>query len=183
MTPDFNSSNENRRSPGSSNSIPGQTVQRDRFELLSAYIDGEVTAPERKQVEEWLATDPAIQRLHTRLLRLRQGFQAVPVPASQQSVQQTVDQVFARVERRPKRALIWGGAIAALAVGAVGSLFLGEQSPLTQLARLNQTETQTAPPNAGNEPLLVALDRPLVAIPKAPVVVPTSTADQTPNQP
>jgi anti-sigma factor RsiW len=34
----------------------------ERFELLSAYLDGEVTASERKQVEAWLATDRAFQQ-------------------------------------------------------------------------------------------------------------------------
>ena len=33
---------------------PSVMVKRDRFELISAYLDGEVTAAERKQVEEWL---------------------------------------------------------------------------------------------------------------------------------
>lgn len=55
-------------------------VQRDRFEMLSAYMDGEVTADERRTVEEWLANDPTVQKLHSRLLRLRQTFQAMPIP-------------------------------------------------------------------------------------------------------
>ena len=38
--------------------------QRDRFELLSAYIDGEVTAAERGQIEQWLTTDPEVQCLY-----------------------------------------------------------------------------------------------------------------------
>jgi hypothetical protein len=42
-------------------------VKRDRFELLSAYLDGEVTATERKQVEEWLANDASVQCLYARL--------------------------------------------------------------------------------------------------------------------
>ena len=38
-------------------------MKRDGYELLSAYLDGEVTAAERKQVEEWLANDPTVQSL------------------------------------------------------------------------------------------------------------------------
>lgn len=34
--------------------------QRDRFELLDAYHDGEVTAAEQRQIEQWLATDPEV---------------------------------------------------------------------------------------------------------------------------
>ena len=37
--------------------------KRGFFELLSAYLDGEVTATERKQVEEWLSTDTDIKFL------------------------------------------------------------------------------------------------------------------------
>lgn len=46
--------------------------KRDTFERLSAYLDGEVTAAERQQVEAWLATDSEAQRLYQRLLNLRQ---------------------------------------------------------------------------------------------------------------
>jgi anti-sigma factor RsiW len=54
------------------------SLQRDRFELLSAFIDGEVTAAERRQVQELLATDADMQRLHSRLMKLRQGMQKTP---------------------------------------------------------------------------------------------------------
>jgi anti-sigma factor RsiW len=54
------------------------SLQRDRFELLSAFIDGEVTAAERKQVQQLLATDSDMQRLHSRLMKLRQGLQKLP---------------------------------------------------------------------------------------------------------
>jgi len=36
-------------------------LKRDRFELLSAYLDGEVTAAQRQQVEDWLGNDPEVQ--------------------------------------------------------------------------------------------------------------------------
>jgi anti-sigma factor RsiW len=45
---------------------------RDRFELLNAYLDGEVTAAERRQIEDWLTTDSTIQCLYARALELRQ---------------------------------------------------------------------------------------------------------------
>ncbi|MEL6165322.1 MAG: zf-HC2 domain-containing protein, partial [Cyanobacteria bacterium J06628_3] len=57
---------------GNTNNLTGakNMVKRDRFELLSAYLDGEVTAAERRQVEEWLANDSSVQNLHKRLLSL-----------------------------------------------------------------------------------------------------------------
>jgi len=159
-------------------------MPRDRFELLSAYLDGEVSAADRRQVEEWLANDPTVQRLHARLLKLRQGLQTMPIPEATQSVQHTVDQVLARVDRRPKRAMVWGGAaIAALFLGAVGSLTLGNRGSSPQFAQAPQVspqvQAQSTQPDTGAEPLLVALDKPLVAIPKTPVAVQTTSLQET----
>jgi anti-sigma factor RsiW len=141
-------------------------LKRDRFELLSAYLDGEVTADERRQVEAWLETDPQIQRLHARLLKLRHGLQVLPVPASNQPVEQVANQVITRIERRPKRTAAWGGmAIAALFVGALlGNLPDTRLSPLmVQTPALDQPASSTVP----NEGLMIALDRPVIEIPAA----------------
>jgi hypothetical protein len=156
-----------------SSSSSSNLIQRDRFELLSAYLDGEVTALERKQVEEWLANDPTVQRLHSRLLKLRHGLQTMPVPTASQPTEQLVSQVLTRLDRKPK-SLVWGGAaIAALVVGAVvSSLFSESQTPMPQLAKGSQQPAIESPQAISNETLLVALDKPLVEIPKTPVVVP-----------
>lgn len=161
-----------------SSSCSSNLIQRDRFELLSAYLDGEVTAAERKQVEEWLANEPTVQRLHARLLKLRHGLQSMPVPASTQATEQTVSRVLARLDQKPKLSLVWGGAaIAALFVGAlVSSILPGQQSPVPQLAKgSQQPATINVPQGNANETLLVALDKPLVDIPKTPVVVPNAS--------
>ena len=76
-------------------------LKRDRFELLSAYLDGEVTAAEKRQVEDWLANDPESQRLYGRLLKLRTGVQTIPAPAAQ-PVEQTISQVYQRMHRRSR---------------------------------------------------------------------------------
>ncbi|MFG6104581.1 hypothetical protein U2F10_20115 [Leptothoe sp. EHU-05/26/07-4] len=57
-----------------------------RFELLSAYLDDEVTAEERKLVAQWLMDDPNTQQMYQRLLMLRQAIRTAPVP-SQPSLQ------------------------------------------------------------------------------------------------
>jgi anti-sigma factor RsiW len=184
MTHNFHSHNDHSQPAptGPQNAASSmETLQRDRFELLSAYIDGEVTAAERKQVEAWLATDPTMRRLHSQLLRLHHGFQNLPDPAPEQSVEQTVEQVLARVDRRPNLRLVWGGAaVAALVVGGIATVFSGDRAPLFQTAQeSNQEQVQASGSNtADSEPLLIALDRPLVAIPKAPVAQPT---DQNAN--
>lgn len=148
-------------------------LKRDRFELLSAYLDGEVTASERQQVENWLDTDPAVQSLYQRLLRLRQGFQMMPTPPISQPAEQTVEQVFARLDRRPKRALIlWGGgAVAALLIGAITSVF-GNDGFMPQFA-------QSPEPEAPSAAVMIALDQPVVSIPK--MAVPASPTTVQPN--
>ncbi|MGC8710940.1 MAG: anti-sigma factor family protein [Leptodesmis sp.] len=169
MTSNFDPPNFNPQAAMSGNlsSSPRalDVMHRDRFELLSAYMDGEVTADERRQVEDWLSNDPTVQRLYERLLKLRQSLQAMPVPISDEcSVERTVDSVLARVDRRPRHAVIWGGiAIAAVVVGAVSSVFLGDHAPAPQLAQAPQETQQPAKDSA--EPLLVALDKPLISIP------------------
>jgi anti-sigma factor RsiW len=60
--------------------------KRDRFELLSAYLDVEVTASQRRQIEHWLTTAPEVQCLYTRVLKLCQKWRTMPVPPVQQLV-------------------------------------------------------------------------------------------------
>ncbi|MGG6297997.1 anti-sigma factor family protein [Leptolyngbya sp. AN02str] len=135
---------------------------RDRFELLSAYMDGEVTAAERRQVEEWLDTDPKMQQLHARLLKLRQtmGSFAMAQPTSV-DVDAVVDQVMERIERRPKRMAKWGGmAIAAMLIGAISTVL----SPASQ--QFSGQFAQSSMPSAEADGLMIALDRPLIDIPE-----------------
>lgn len=139
------------------------TQKRDRFELLSAYLDGEVTANERRQVEEWLDKDAETQRLYARLLNLRSNFQSLPVPSTQ-PVEQTIQQVFGKIEKRRRhRSVAWGGAaIAAMVVAALSSVVPGRQ--VWQMANVNDS--------AANEPLYVALNTPVVEIPDSMLTVP-----------
>jgi len=148
-----------------------ETLLRDRCELLSAYIDGEVSAAERQQVEEWLSTDPSLQQLHRRLLHLQHAFETLPAPASQQSSQQIADAVFERVERSSRWKWLVGGlaAAATVAVAAISTLVPGEQSMIPQIAKERANDAPIASTKSETEPLLIALDKPLVDIPKAPV--------------
>ncbi|WP_373524898.1 anti-sigma factor [Nostoc sp.] len=149
-------------------------VKRDRFELLSAYLDGEVTATERRQVEEWLANDASVQCLYARLLKLRQGLRTLPVPTAQQSPEATVEQVLTRLRRRSRLNWIVGGAaVAACAIGALSGLVTnGSRTP--QLARIEPIQTSSAsmvPPS----PLMVGLNNPVIEIPKAAVASPENS--------
>ena len=134
----------------------------ERFELLSAYLDGETTAAERQQVQQWLDTDPEVQRLYRRLLALRQMMQAMPEPAAERSPEELVAGVFATVERRQRRRhLAWGGsAIAALVVGAVALVLPGDLGFSPRFA--------SRPSQDLGQPLAIALNEPVVAIPNLP---------------
>lgn len=43
----------------------------EKFELLSAYMDDEITEQEKQLVEQWLASDVQMQRQHQAQLKLR----------------------------------------------------------------------------------------------------------------
>lgn len=144
-----------------------------RFELLSAYLDGEVTASERKQVEHWLDTEPAMQRTYQQLLKLHHGFQQMPVPATQPTTA-TVEQVLARVGQPQRSRLIrlWGGlgtAIAATVVGFISGIVPGTNLLTPQVARDYPELPADTPIGSVNEPatLMIALERPPVEIPQA----------------
>lgn len=192
MMPDINDGKTPRQRasrPASGSSLPPEWahrspvepidhLKRDRFELLSAYLDGEVSASDRRQVEAWLASDASAQQLYARLLRLRQGLhglRTLPVPA-ERPVEQTVSQVMKRLERKPRRsAMAWGGmaAAAALFAGAVTTVV----APSDLSPHVNVISAQS------DSQLMIALDRPVIDIPDIaePGAVPPHTAVPVPD--
>jgi anti-sigma factor RsiW len=128
---------------------------RSQFELLSAYLDGEVTQAERRQVQHWLESDAKFQKLYARLVKLRRTMRSLPVPTGLVPIEETIEQVFIKLNRtRWRRLGIAGGtAIAAMALAGLGSIF-SQHSPAPQLAQ--------SPPEA----LMVALNKPPIEIPK-----------------
>ncbi|MEG4273888.1 MULTISPECIES: zf-HC2 domain-containing protein [unclassified Microcoleus] len=158
------------------------TMMRDRFELLSAYLDGEVTATERRQVEEWLKNDPTTKRLYSRLLMMQQSFQAMPVPAAEQSAEELATKVLQRVKRKPKQTwILGGGAIAALLVAVVSGVGGGRQLFAPQFARSPVPAESDGLMMALNEPLvemvnpndlMLGVNAPIVDIPKVGVATP-----------
>jgi anti-sigma factor RsiW len=134
-------------------------VLDERFELLSAYLDGEVTASERRQVEAWLATDRAFQQQYRQLQNIQTAFPRISVPSTQ-SPEDLAASVFGQIDRTRHRKLSWigGGAIAATLLAAItglGGLF-GDRGPQLQFAA-NKTNTPA--------PLMVALNDPILAMP------------------
>ncbi|MGQ4646729.1 anti-sigma factor family protein [Lyngbya aestuarii] len=148
------------------------SLQRDRFELLSAYIDGEVTAAERYRVQELLANDSDMQCLYARLMKLRQQLQKLPVPPAKASTQEMAQQVFSKIDRRRnRRTIVWGGAaIAALFVSALAVNLPFGQSIQRQFANLPKEEENS-------ELLIIAVNKPVIDIPKTAVAFPEKWAD------
>lgn len=141
------------------------------FELLSAYLDGEVTSEQRQQVQELLNQDLQTQALYKRLLNLRNSFENLPNPVPECSSQQLSTAVFAKIDRRKqKRRLLWGGGtIAAVLVTAFGAIVNQDQNPVLQIAQENNSPNNT-------ENLVIALNEPIIKLPPT-----TSTIQETEN--
>lgn len=152
--------------------------QRDRFELLSAYLDGEVTPTERQQVQHWLNSDPKTQQLYARLLKLHRGIVHLPTPEPDPPIEELQARVFAACRRRQLRrvAVVGGSAIAALVIGGVFGVLPGTKSPL----RYAQSQFQQEVPT---EDLALVLHRPAIEIPDALNSPSETLPSSTPKQP
>jgi hypothetical protein len=156
--------------------------KRDRFELLSAYLDGEVSSAERRLVESWIDNDPSVKSQYLRLLRLRSGLQNLPIESTQ-SPEEILRQVWAKLRFRPRWAWIFGGAIAVCAI-SISGLIPGSNSRNLQIAQqINPTPTSVVQePEVPASPLMVAINNPVIEIPKTAVVSNKKPQQRTPSQ-
>lgn len=142
-------------------------IEGEIYELLSSYIDGEATAAERRQVAQLLDNNPEVKCLYLQLRQLGQKLQATPVPQKEEeSVAQTVKRFFWILDSRRRRgaAALAGSAIAAVFMAAIPGIIPSE-SASSQMALV--PEVQPA-----SEELTIALNRPIVVIPKAAIAAP-----------
>ncbi|AFY91392.1 anti-sigma factor family protein [Chamaesiphon minutus] len=131
----------------------------ERFELLSAYLDGEVTASERQQVEAWLATDRAFQHQYRQLQQINQAMPCLTVPSSQ-SAEALATGVFGKLDRQRNRKFAWFGG------GAIAATFLAALTGLGGLFGGNSIQQQFANNKANTPaPLMLALNDPILSIP------------------
>jgi anti-sigma factor RsiW len=147
------------------NNLQSDLEEDGYFELLSAYIDGEATTAERKQVQQWLDNDPEIKQTYLQLLKLQGEMQNLTPPTTAISADTLAEKVFNTIDRRNsrKRVAIWGSAIAATIIGTVVSIV--PNSPFSSLRVAD---------NNINQPTMIAvsLNKPAVIIPKAAVSTP-----------
>jgi anti-sigma factor RsiW len=146
-------------------------IPQERFELLSAYIDGEVSDTEEQLVETWLADDADFRRLYQQQLKLGQLLIDLPVPLAANSsikaeTEVMIDRVWAEIDKRSQRRK-WklaglGVSIAAI-VGIFGSMFTFNSSP--QFSPVSNSIK--APTAVTEEPVLIAMEEPLVPLPKS----------------
>ena len=137
-------------------------TKRDRFELLSAYLDGEVSPDERRLVVVWLDEDPEAQCLYQRLLQLRQGFQGLsPEHWQTTSPCEAAEQVVSKLNNRFRTTCMAGMTAAAVLV--VG-IFSGALQPIERMGLGTMSASQP------NDNLEIALDQPPILIPKPAAV-------------
>ena len=139
------------------------SLPTDYFELISAYIDGELSPQKRNQVQDLLDRDSKIKNLYTQLLTLQGQMQSSTAPPSDKSVAEITAGVFQSIEqRRRHRRLLWGGsAIAASILAGITGLIPGFTSGL-RMAEIRDNGDQ-----APSVMLAVALNKPAINIPKA----------------
>jgi anti-sigma factor RsiW len=176
MTFKFPASDPDRFSDSDNQKL--NSSKEDCFELLSAYLDGEVTPQERQQVQQWLDSDPEIKKIYLQLQRMHSGIQGINIPSANTSSQQISQEVFATIDRRQQkqRVLIWGGgAIAAMCLVALSNIFSGSGSVNFKFANSLKQDKSV------NQPLMVAVavNKPAVKIPKAAKAVSSSPEKQT----
>lgn len=124
-------------------------IDPKKFELLSSYLDGEVTAPEKAQVELWLTTDRDFADCYQEQLKLQQMWR---VPVSHTPLELSLEQTWHHIQTKQKQRWL-GRGIALLSLGLVsfGGLLVSQRYSWQQ---------------AQEEPLILALEQPLLPMPK-----------------
>ena len=148
-------------------------IPQERFELLSAYIDGEVSESEEQLVELWLSDDVNFRHIYQQQLKLRQLLIELPVPVAANSSPKAekelmIDRVFAQIDKRSQRRkwkLAGIGIAVAAVVGVFGSMFTLNSSP--QFSPVSNSIKIKSPVPVAEEPILIAMEEPLVPLPKA----------------
>ena len=143
------------------NNAAKSSSELDRFELVSAYIDGELSAAERKRVQAWIDREPEMKTLYTNLLALQGQMQSLEAPASK-SADKITEGVFKSLDRRrhQRRLMLGGSAIAASVLATITGLIPGV-APAWRSARNAPAQNP-----ADTVMLAVALNKPTIDIPK-----------------
>ena len=131
----------------------------DDFELLSAYIDRELSPLETKQVQTRLDADPEFKKLYTQLRNLQSQLNHSVAPSSEKSVDEITAGVFRSIDRtrRRRHKLAWGGT-------AIAATFM---ATISGFVPFSPRMAEVKPGNSNLVMLAVAVDRPAINIPKS----------------
>lgn len=160
MTSEFDDCKPNQAS--SAENLETADLTMDCFELLSAYIDGELSPNKRHQVQTLLDQDTKVKSAYTQLLILQSHLQHSVAPPSQKSVGEITAGVFQSIRRRRHRQMIIGGSAIAASLLA---LFSGFSSIITP-SNLKMAANKTPNNNSSSVMLAVAINKPAINIPE-----------------
>ncbi|MEM9004610.1 MAG: transcriptional regulator [Cyanobacteria bacterium P01_F01_bin.86] len=154
-------------------------VKRDRYELLSAYLDGEVSPDERRLVMTWLSDDPDAQCLYRRLLHLRQSLHGMyQLPNQSSTADCTATAVVGRLNYQHRFKFTCMAGLTATAVAFIGVFSGALNQPMGTVGQL-----QTSAPSSAGDSLEIALDQPPITIPKSAVSAQTAPMESVLPQP
>lgn len=136
----------------------------DHFELLSAYLDRELSPEENRKVEQWLNYDPQAQKIYQHLSRLRYHLQHHPAPASSFSAEELTQQVVTKSRQQTwQQVAFWGKrTLLAIFITVTSGTLAWTNSSSFRLADSSQSEPSS------NSALMISVDRPIMEIPVAP---------------
>ena len=127
-----------------------------RFELLSAYVDGEVTSQEIKAIEYWLDTDPNFNRSYKILLRIKRETFVIsrPINISISSKSTLSQNIFYKIDSQKRKKI--NTILSGLGTMAMifGTIWLQDGFVFHHYVQKNQ-----------NQALTIALNRPVLEIP------------------
>lgn len=151
--------------PGNMVSLNHLELPSDSFELLSAYLDGELSPTQRHQVQTWIDRDPQMKALYTELLALQSQIQSLEAPPNQKTVGEITEQVFHSLDRqrRQRRLVLGGSAIAASCLATITSLIIGIMPSGLKVAHSPSSSENLA----DSVMLAVALNKPAINIPNS----------------
>jgi anti-sigma factor RsiW len=114
------------------------------FMLLSAYLDGEVSTQEARQVENLRQQDPRFERLYLEQCQLRQTLVQMPAPMSIDP-EILIERVLAGVKVKQKRrnlGLVAAAAIATLLSGTIALInFVPREWKIVEIDNPNDDES------------------------------------------
>ena len=151
-------------------------MKQEKFELISAYLDGEVTPSQCREVEGLLETDPVARHLYQRLLQLHSKFQKMPIAPTLEPVDKTIERVLEKVDRRSRRYFVLvGSAVAGLCIAVISGFISTTRSPVVKLANIPDSQIAQIALNkpvieiVNPDNVILTVNEPLLQIPQAPI--------------